>query len=278
MTRAFRRDLRVGDRGDGARRSRAQRGEPGAAVRVRSCEATGEHKVRRDRLPNLHRRCYKRFRLEQRETPLAGRFGGCGTGTRTPTSGARIRRPTIRRSRRASAGLYPARGRRQISSRYSGTRRFSSSVSMCAITSTYGSSPEPRSFALQQPVDLEEAGRVVHHDLDAHGLRLAVADHDLLDRRRRERVHRDLAALERDARAALRHVERVGDAEDARLERERLAVGAVARDRLQHLGDDHGAVGLVVDARRAARAASARRGRGSSPRGPRGAPTSRRSG
>ena len=78
---------------------------PALAVRVRSCEATGAHKDRRDRLPNLHRRCHKRFRLEQRETPLAGRFGGCGTGTRTPTSGARIRRPTIRRSRRASGGL-----------------------------------------------------------------------------------------------------------------------------------------------------------------------------
>ena len=50
-----------------------------------------------------------------------------------------------------------------------------------------------------------------------------------------------------DARAALLHVERVGDAEDARLERQRLAVGAVADDPLQHLGDDHGQVRLLVD-------------------------------
>ena len=60
-------------------------------------------------------------------------------------------------------------------------------------------------------------------------------------------MHRDLALLERDPRAALRHVERVADAEDPGLERQRLAVGAMARDRLQHLGDDHRAVGLLVD-------------------------------
>ena len=76
---------------------------------------------------------------------------------------------------------------------------------------------------------------------------LAVLDRDVVDRRRRQRVDRDAAALERDPRAALRHVERVGDAEDAGLERQRLAVGAVARDRLQHLGDDHGELGLLVD-------------------------------
>ena len=57
----------------------------------------------------------------------------------------------------------------------------------------------------------------------------------------------DAAALERDPRAALLHVERVGDAQDARLERQRLAVGAVADDPLQHLGDHHGQLGLVVD-------------------------------
>ena len=38
-----------------------------------------------------------------------------------------------------------------MSSRYSGTSRFSSAVSMCAITSTCGSRPEPRSFALSNP-------------------------------------------------------------------------------------------------------------------------------
>ena len=42
------------------------------------------------------------------KAPLRGReraeAASCGTGTRTPTSGTRIRRPTIRRSRRARAG------------------------------------------------------------------------------------------------------------------------------------------------------------------------------
>ena len=79
------------------------------------------------------------------------------------------------------------------------------------------------------------------------GFVVAVADRDVLDRRRRERVDADVAALERDPRAALLHVERVGDAEDARLERQRLAVGAVADDPLEHLRDDHRQVGLLVD-------------------------------
>ena len=38
-----------------------------------------------------------------------------------------------------------------ISSRYTGTRRFSASVSMRATTSTYGSRPDPRSFAFRRP-------------------------------------------------------------------------------------------------------------------------------
>ena len=87
VTRAFREQPPRRRQDNGPRRSRAQRGEPGAAVCVRSGEATGEHNRCLDRLPNLHKGCYKRFRDEQRETPLAGRFGGCGTGTRTPTSG-----------------------------------------------------------------------------------------------------------------------------------------------------------------------------------------------
>ena len=79
------------------------------------------------------------------------------------------------------------------------------------------------------------------------GFVLAVADRDVLDRGGGEGVDAEVAALERDARAALLHVERVGDAEDAGLERERLAVGAVADDPLQDLRDDHRPVGLVVD-------------------------------
>src|SRR6478736_7437531 len=52
---------------------------------------------------------------------------------------------------RSAADLPRVRRRRQASSLYTETRRFSFSVSMCAITSTYGSSPEPRSFALRRP-------------------------------------------------------------------------------------------------------------------------------
>ena len=92
--------------GTGARRapqSGPPAGEPGAG---RSCltlraSVAAVHKTARDDLRNLHTGCHERCRPVQRETPLSGRFGGCGTGTRTPTSGARIRRPTIRRSRRA---------------------------------------------------------------------------------------------------------------------------------------------------------------------------------
>src|SRR3954471_10627871 len=71
---------------------------------------------------------------------------------------------------------------------------------------------------LQQAVDLVDPGRVVHDDLDQDRARLAVADQDVLDRGRRQGVDRDGAALEGDARAALRHVERVRDAQDPRLE------------------------------------------------------------
>ena len=61
-------------------------------------------------------------------------------------------------------------------------------------------------------------------------------------------MDRDQAALERDPRAALGHVERVGHADDAGLEGERLPAAPVARDRLEHLGDDHGERRLLVDA------------------------------
>src|SRR5207247_3260913 len=60
---------------------------------------------------------------------------------------------------------------------------------------------------LEQAVDLVDAGRVVHPDLDHDRPLLAVRDRDLLDCSRRERMDADLAALERDARAALGHVE-----------------------------------------------------------------------
>src|SRR5581483_5815653 len=83
--------------------------------------------------------------------------------------------------------------------------------------------PGAAELCLEQTVDLVDAGGVVHRDLDPDRLVLAVADRDVFDRRRREGVDADVAALERYARTALLHVERVGDAEDAGLERERLA-------------------------------------------------------
>ena len=61
-------------------------------------------------------------------------------------------------------------------------------------------------------------------------------------------MDRDRATLERDPRATLRHVEGIGDTQDAGLERQRFPVGAVTRDRLERLGDDDRQLGLVVDA------------------------------
>ena len=55
-------------------------------------------------------------------------------------------------------------------------------------------------------------------------------------------------ALDRQAGAALGHVERVGDPDHSRLERVGLAAAAVADDRVQDLGDHHGPLGLLVDA------------------------------
>ena len=76
----------------------------------------------------------------------------------------------------------------------------------------------------QQLVDLEDAGAVGHLDLDADGLLAARGDLDLLDRVGRQRVDVLVAGLERHARAAAGHVERVGDADDPGLDRERLAL------------------------------------------------------
>ena len=55
--------------------------------------------------------------------------------------------------------------------------------------------------------------------------------------------------LERDARTAVLHVQRVSDADDARLERQRAAAPPVADDRVHDLGGDDGALGVVVDVR-----------------------------
>ena len=55
-----------------------------------------------------------------------------------------------------------------------------------------------------------------------------------------------LAGFDRQPRAALRHVERVGDADHAGLERVGLAAAAVADDRVQDLGGDDRPLRLLV--------------------------------
>ena len=57
------------------------------------------------------------------------------------------------------------------------------------------------------------------------------------------------AGLEGDAGAALLHVERVGDAHDAGLERQRAPALAVADDRVLDLAGDDRPLGLLVDLR-----------------------------
>jgi hypothetical protein len=106
--------------------------------------------------------------------------------------------------------------------------------------------PGAAQLLLQKPVHLVHARGVVHGDLDLDRPLLAVEDRDAVDRGRRKRVDRDLARCERDARASLRHVEGVGHAKHAGLERQRSARGAVARDHVQHLRNHHCQLGLVV--------------------------------
>ena len=57
----------------------------------------------------------------------------------------------------------------------------------------------------------------------------------------------EIAALDRQPGAALRHVEGVGDADHAGLERVGLAAAAVADDAVEDLGDDHRQLGLLVE-------------------------------
>src|SRR5215217_9633922 len=70
----------------------------------------------------------------------------------------------------------------------------------------------------EQVVDLEDACRVVHVHLDPDRALLARDDPDLVDRSGRERVDVGQVRLQRDARPAVLHVERVGDADDPCLE------------------------------------------------------------
>ena len=63
----------------------------------------------------------------------------------------------------------------------------------------------------------------------------------------RDRVDVRAARLERDARAAAGHVERVGHAHDARLDRHRVAGAAVADHGVERLRDDDGQLRVLVD-------------------------------
>ena len=139
---------------------------------------------------------------------------------------------------------------------------------------------EPRAAELgrQQLVDLEDPGAVGHRDLDPHGAVAAGRDLDLLDRVGRQRVDVLVAGLERDPRAPAGHVERVGDAHDPGLDRERRAVAPVADDRVQRLGDDDRALGLLVGAGQQRAELVGGQEQAVSARGRRGGSTCRRSG
>ena len=160
--------------------------------------------------------------------------------------------------------------------RKEGSRRFSVSPGTWAITSIAALERGAPDLGGEQVVDLEDAGGVVHLDLDLDGALVAGLDADLVDRRGGEGVDPELAALDRDARAALRHVERVGDAHHARLDRVRLAAAAVADDRVQRSPRSRPCAPARRRRRRAASRGGRRPGRGCRPRGRRGGSTCRR--
>ena len=81
----------------------------------------------------------------------------------------------------------------------------------------------------KMPAELESSMRTPHR------LLLAGLEVHRLDGGGGDGVDARGARGERDARAALGHVERVGDAHDPRLQRQRLAAGAVRDDGVQHL-------------------------------------------
>ena len=155
-------------------------------------------------------------RRPRRRSPVSrGLREGSGQGLepRLPSMQSRLVLPSTKPQ--GSAGIVAPRcGRLKTSSRYIGTSA-SRLVSMCATTSTYGSRPEPRSFAFSRP-STWKMPELLFIRISIRIGRSSRRDRHVLDRRRRERVHRDAALLERDAGAALRHVERVGDADRPR--------------------------------------------------------------
>jgi hypothetical protein len=100
---------------------------------------------------------------------------------------------------------------------------------MRAMTSMCSASGVPRSF-LPSPSSTWKMPRAVGHlDLDAHGLVVAGLDAHLVDGVGGDRVDVQAPGLELHARAALGHVERVGDADDAALDGERAGRWTGAR-------------------------------------------------
>ena len=78
---------------------------------------------------------------------------------------------------------------------------------------------------------------------------------DLVDGGGGDGVDVDGAGLEGDARAALGHVQGVGDLDDAGFDRQAGLLGAVGDDGVQRLGQDDGARRLFVQALQQSRAA-----------------------
>src|SRR5690606_20694051 len=90
--------------------------------------------------------------------------------------------------------------------------------------------PAPVQLVPQELVELEQPGRVRERDGDPDRLALAGLEPHGVDRLGGHRVDRERAGRERDARAPRGDVERIRDADHARLEGERLAAGAVRDD------------------------------------------------
>jgi hypothetical protein len=93
-------------------------------------------------------------------------------------------------------------------------------------------------FGLQEGVDLVDAGGVGHLDLDEHRDAVAGFERDFLDRLTRHGVDPAPALLVGRARAAMLHVERVGDPNGAGLQCQRRLRRVMAEDRVEHLALD----------------------------------------
>ena len=217
-------------RGQAPRAGARDRRGPGRASRRRRCSPTA---ARRSRAP------------------------GCRSRRPRARGGARPRLGRDRRSRarrasppaRAAAPRAPASERplSRRASRNSVSRRFSVSPSTSATTSTWPSSGVPRSLVASRsstwkmPAELFilisiRTARSSPASIVTSSI--AAAESEWMPTR---------PASTGSARAALRHVERVGDPHHPGLERVGLAAAAVADDRVQGLGDDDRALGLLVD-------------------------------